>query len=107
MTEPLNYSKEPWKLKLPDYDTSFVPSVTIGKFIINIQDAEDGSSNVDNAKLITLAPKLYEALKMIEDYAQQEINDYAADIQEGGNPSLEGMDKWSEVLSVLYKAENL
>jgi hypothetical protein len=57
------------------------------------------------AHLIAAAPEMYEALKAIEDFAQQEVIDNAAGAQEGGRFNHDSNRKWSDVLAAIAKAE--
>lgn len=64
-TQKPKFTPGPWKLEMPDYDHSFVPSITIGKFSFSVQDAEDGTYREANANLIAAAPDLYEACERL------------------------------------------
>lgn len=61
-----------------------------------------------NARLIAAAPEMLEALRLIADYAQEQITDLGAIIQEGGEWSDWGhanSRRWNLVLSAIAKAE--
>jgi hypothetical protein len=66
---------------------------------------ENGSAMEANANLIVAAPEMYEALKGIKDYAEEEIRSWCADVQEGGNPDSAQRHKWDAVLVAIAKAE--
>ena len=74
----------------------------IGGTGLSVESPEECEAN---ARLIAAAPELLEALNGISDDAQEFINDLAADVQEGGNPSSAQFQKWTSVLSAIAKAE--
>ncbi|MCX6217581.1 hypothetical protein [Spirosoma sp.] len=57
-----------------------------------------------NAKLIAAAPEMFEALTGLADYAHEQIQDYCADIQEGGHPDPDALMKWNRVIYAIQSA---
>lgn len=60
-------------------------------------------SRLDSASL-----EMFEALKGIEEFAQAQINDLGADIQEGGKVTdrwRAALARWNAVMSAIAKAE--
>jgi len=58
-----------------------------------------------DARLIAAAPDLYEALKGIEDFAQEMVGDIAADAQAGDSYGIAQLERWSKVAAALSRVQ--
>jgi hypothetical protein len=70
----------------------------------DLMSPEDEAENIANARLIAAAPDMLAALKGIAAHAEEELNDLAADVQEGGKFNHAAHERWSRVLSAIAKA---
>lgn len=93
----------PWKSH-PSLHGSQYRSVQIG--------ADETYSTLEvepaDAYLIAASPDMYAALRSIADYAQEQITDLFAHIQEGGewlDSDRANLSRWNGVLSAIAKAE--
>ena len=72
-------------------------------FLIAIEPASE--QDMADAHLIAAAPDLLAALKGIAQFAQMQVEDLAAEAQEGGVLARVELREWSAVLSAIAKAE--
>ena len=93
MTQPVKHTPGPWHVGLKPGTMVYGPQ---GEQIVGINVMLDRDEVLANAKFIATAPAMYEALKELVTYLQDDVED-------------EVLDNWAPVLKAAYalaQAEN-
>lgn len=79
------------------------------KTIAFIRGYFESEESICNGHLLAASWEMYETLKALRPYAEEMINDIAADIQSGNQSTSvhKELQKWNNVIAALNKAEGI